>query len=100
MTAGRNPERSLATAEEIAIKALVFLAEDPERLSRFLAETGMSPDDLRGKAGDRATLAAVLDHLLADESLLLVFTSNHAIGPETIGPALHALAGRPPAWDT
>ncbi|MBN8913893.1 MAG: DUF3572 family protein, partial [Rhizobiales bacterium] len=34
----------------------------------------------------------VFDHLLADESLLLVFTASKAIPPESVAPARAALA--------
>jgi hypothetical protein len=88
-------------AEGVALLALAFLAEDVERLQRFLALTGVGPADLRQGARTPRILAAVLEHLLQDESLLLVFAASHAIAPELIGPA-HSLleqraqgAGRP-----
>jgi hypothetical protein len=34
---------------------------------------------------------AALEHLAADESLLLAFAANRGIDPETIAPALSAL---------
>ena len=81
-------------AEAIALRALAFLAEDPARLGRFLALTGMEPEELRAGAGRQETLAAVLDHVLQDESMLLEFTANNAIAPDQIAPARHLLAGR------
>jgi hypothetical protein len=80
-------------AESIALSALAFLAGDLQRLGRFLALTGMGPGDLRAEAHTPRVLAAVLDHLLRDESLLLVFTAGHGVAPELIGPA-HALLER------
>jgi hypothetical protein len=74
-------------AEAMALSALAFLAGDGGRLSRFLALTGMGPEALRAGAGRAETLAAVLDHVLQDESLLLAFTANHGIDPLTIAPA-------------
>lgn len=74
-------------AEAIALRALAFLAEDPARLVRFLSLTGMGTDELRAGAGRAETLAAVLDHVLHDESLLLEFTANNAIAPAMIAPA-------------
>ena len=62
-------EDAIENAEAIGLAALVFLTEDEDRLGRFLSETGLSPDDLRASAGTREGLVAVLDHLLADESL-------------------------------
>jgi hypothetical protein len=80
-------------AEEIASKALLYLAEDPGRLSRFLAETGVDPDELRSSAGTRGMLAAVLDHVLRDESLLLVFAAGHGLDPAQVAAAERALSG-------
>ena len=77
---------SLEEAEIIALKALAFLANDTERLSRFLALSGISPGDVRA-AADRQFLAGILSHLLQDESLLLTFTAD-----EDLDPRLPALA--------
>jgi len=74
-------------AESIGVAALAFLAEDLQRLGRFLALTGMGPGELRAEAHSPRVLAAVLDHLLRDESLLLVFSAGHGVAPELIAPA-------------
>ena len=79
-------------AEAIALRALAFLAEDPARLNRFLALTGMGPQELRAGAGRSETLSAVLDYVLHDESLLLEFTANNSIAPTLIAPAQAILA--------
>jgi hypothetical protein len=81
-------------AEMVALSALAFLAEDIERLQRFLALTGVGPADLKQGARTPRVLAAVLEHLLQDESLLLVFAASHAIAPEQIGPAQSLLERR------
>jgi hypothetical protein len=80
-------------AEAIGLAALVFLTEDGDRLGRFLGETGMSPADLGQAAGAPEMLAAVLDHLLQDESLLMVFAASAGIEPAEIAPARIALVG-------
>lgn len=80
-------------AEAIALAALGFLAADVARLGRFLALTGIGPDELRAAAGTASLQAAVLDHLLADESLLLVFSSEAGVEAQRIGFA-HALLAR------
>lgn len=74
-------------AESIAVSALAFLAGDVGRLGRFLALTGMGPGELRAQARAPRVLAAVLAHLMEDESLLLVFCAHDGIKPELIGPA-------------
>jgi hypothetical protein len=75
------------SAETIALSALAFLAEDPPRLGRFLALTGVGPDELRTHTRAPRILAAVLGHLLQDESLLLVFAATHDVAPELVAPA-------------
>ena len=68
-----DEERALATtreaAEMLAIQALAFIAEEPERLNRFLAMTGIAADEIRAAAREPGFLAGVLEHMLADESL-------------------------------
>lgn len=85
---------TLEEAEIIGLKALAFLADDEARLGRFLALTGLSGPELRAKAGDAGTLAAVLEHLAGDESLLLVFAAVSSLPPEHVGPALQALGAK------
>jgi len=84
---------SLSQAEQLGLSALTFLAEDGERLVRFLSLTGTTPADLRANAGKPGMLAAVLGHLLEDEPLLLVFTSMKGLEPASIAPA-HAVLMR------
>jgi len=78
-------------AETIALSALAFLADDVQRLGRFLALTGVGPAELREEARNPRMLAAVLNHLLQDESLLLVFAASHGIPADLIAPAQSAL---------
>lgn len=80
-------------AEEIAIRALGFLAGDADRLGRFLALTGIDPAEIRALAGKKSFLVSVLDHVMGDESLLLAFSANAGIAPDKIAPARHRLDG-------
>lgn len=91
-----TPKRKLLTieaAETIGLQVLAFLAEDPERLGRFLSLTGIGPGEIRGAAGDPAFLAAVIGHLREDESLLLVFASTVNLPAEQLGEAEALLRG-------
>jgi hypothetical protein len=83
-------------AEIIAAQALGFLAGEPQRFARFLALTGVGLEELRAAAGSTELLAAVLAHLTSDESLLLMFTAETHVAPETIAPALAILQGHQP----
>ena len=81
----------LESAEAIALQGLTFLAEEPVRFLRFLALTGLEPDEVRGRAGTPELALAVLEHLAEDESLLLVFAASRAVAPESIGRAIALL---------
>jgi len=77
----------------LAIQALAFLAEEPERLSAFLSATGIAIDDLRNAAGETDFLTGVLEHMLGDERLLLDFAGGVGIDPANVARARHALGG-------
>lgn len=94
----RDPAAERDAAEALALRALAFLAEDPERLGRFLALTGTGPGELRSRATDPALLGGVLDHLLADERLLVAFADANGIKPDAAARARRHLPGAAP-WD-
>ena len=82
---------TLESARQLALDAFLFLVQDEAHIVHFLNASGMEPADLRTRAREDRTLAAVLDHLLAHESLLLVFAANARLQPEDVGPALERL---------
>ena len=82
MIGGKKARLDRDGAMAIAAQAIVFLAADEDRLARFLALTGLSPDELKGGLGQPALLGGVLDHLLGDEALLLGFAQSAGIDPE------------------
>lgn len=65
-------------AETWALQALAWVLSDVGRADRFVAITGIAPDDLRARAGDRTVLDAVLGFLEAHEPDL--FECAKAIG--------------------
>lgn len=87
----KPPDLTLETAEGIAAQGLAFLAGEPARLARFLTETGLTPGQIREQVESPEFLAAVLEHLVGDESLLLVFAASTSVAPETVAPALALL---------
>lgn len=89
----RQESGARVDAESIGLAALVFLTEDGERLGRFLSTTGISPAELKATAGTPEGQAGVLDYLLSDESLLMVFSAEAGIDPAAIAPAREALVG-------
>jgi len=80
-------------AEMLAIAAFAFITEEPERLGAFLSMTGIGPEDIRQAARDPGFLGGVLDHMLADESLLIAFADSAGIDPADIARARRALGG-------
>ena len=91
MTLQQGPGRD--DAEAIALAALAFLAGDGERLGRFLALTGLGPTEIRAGTGDPAFLAGVLDHLMRDETLMMVFAAEAGLTPDRVASAFQLLAG-------
>lgn len=75
---------SLEAAETVGIQALGFLSSDSELLGRFLSLSGLDANGIRDVASEPSFLAAVLDFLLSDDSLILAFASNSAIAPEDV----------------
>ena len=82
-----NRALSQDDAEALAIAALGFLADDPERLSRFLALSGLTAESLRRAAAAPGFLGAVLDHLEGDDRLLVAFAAQQNCDPAQIARA-------------
>jgi Protein of unknown function (DUF3572) len=82
-------------AADIGMQALAFLAGDDDRLAKFLGLTGIAPGDLIAQAREPHMLAAVLEHLSGDESMLLVFAAEAGIAPERVAVAIGLLEAAP-----
>lgn len=90
-----RPLTTADAAREVAIGALGFLAGDPERIGPFLAESGLSPADLRGVVGSPAFQVAILDYLINRQDLLLDYASGAQIDPGHVVAAREILANAP-----
>lgn len=93
----KRPAVTRETAESLAIEALSFLAAEPARLGRFLALSGIGPDQLRSASREPGFLAGILDHIAADEPLLLLFADHVQRDPLEVLGAQVLLSGRP--WE-
>lgn len=91
----QSPDAAPA-AETIALQMLGFLASDGERLERFMATAGLTPQGLRAAAADPQFLAGVMDYLLADQSLLLAFAESVDLSPHKVMAARRHLPGFSP----
>ncbi len=79
-------------AEIVAIQALSFVADDPERLGLFLAESGIGPETLRTAAADPHFLVNVLDFVLRDDATVKAFAAASQLHPTNIAAARQALS--------
>jgi hypothetical protein len=93
LKAGRPKALTREAAETIAIQAIGFLAEEPNRIGRFMSLTGMELETLVAGAETSPVQVAVLDYLLSDESLLMVFSGHAALDPPAISAARALLDG-------
>lgn len=84
---------STEEAEIIALNALGFLASEPERLQRFMDLAGLSVEAIRANAADKAFLGGLLDYILSDQTLLLIFAEEHGLKPERIVQIRRKLPG-------
>ncbi len=87
----KQPPYARETAEMLAVQALAFIAEDDGRLSGFIASTGIAVQSIRDAAREPNFLAGVLEHILADETLLIAFAESAGIAPAEAGRARQAL---------
>jgi hypothetical protein len=86
---------SQEAAETMALTALSWLLEDPDRAGRFCAATGLGGADLARYVGDAAFLGGVLDFILEDERLLVELASASDTPPEAFSAARQRLPGAP-----
>ena len=99
MLGGRSKRKKMTpdAAFDAAVAALSFLAEDAERLERFLSLSGLGPHNLRQAAADPHFLGAVLAYVGADETLLIAFAAQAGLAPEDVAAARDTLAPERPA---
>ncbi|MFY9899649.1 MAG: DUF3572 domain-containing protein [Xanthobacteraceae bacterium] len=75
----------------LAVQALAFIAEDDGLLSGFVASTGIAVQSIRDAAREPNFLAGLLEHILADENLLIAFAASAGIDPAEVARARQAL---------
>ena len=94
----RNGVPNKENAKHLAIEALAQLAADPEKLSGFLALSGIGPENLRVAAKSPGFLQGVLDYICSDEALLREIATANGRTPEELDRARQILAGPQPDW--
>ncbi len=78
-------------APTLALRALGWILGDGPRAARFLAITGLEPDDLRERITDPALHAAVVAFLAGHEADLIDCAHDLEIRPEAIQRAAREL---------
>ncbi len=79
-------------AENVAVAAFSFITGDEERLSRFLAVSGLRPDTIRDAASSPGFLSGILDYVVSDEPLLIALAQELDAKPEHIALAHQTLS--------
>ncbi|WP_343526217.1 DUF3572 domain-containing protein [Sphingomonas sp.] len=77
----------------LALQALVWTLQSPQRAERLLALTGLSVEELRGGAGEPGMLAAILSFLEGHEADLVTCAENLGERPESLVAARRMLEG-------
>ena len=70
--------------ETLGLRALAATLSDERRAARFLELTGLSPDGIRARAGERRLLAAVIAFLEAHEPDLISVAAALEIDPAAL----------------
>lgn len=89
----QSSKPAVADPQDVAIQVLAWLADEPDLLSRFLALSGLSHDDLRHSATEPGFLAGLLDFIMGHEPTLLAFCQASGFPPETVAAAWAKISG-------
>ncbi len=86
-------------AKTIGLRALTFLAADPEAMGVFLGQCGADIETVRHRANDPEFLGFVLDHLMTEDESVIAFASAEGIDPSEVSQARAMLpGGDTPDW--
>jgi len=88
-------DHAVQAAEAVALRAVAFIVADQSYMADFLSRSGASPEHVAELIENHDFLSGVLDHLLANEALMLAFCGNAGIDPSEILPARDILASLP-----
>lgn len=86
-------------SEIVALQAMAWLLANKDLAEVFLGSTGMDPGDLKARASDPETLAAVLDFIFMDDAWVLGASAEIGCRPEELQAARRVLPGADaPSW--
>lgn len=76
----------------LALRALAWTLGEPDRASRLIDVTGITPDGLRARADDPAVQSAALSFLEAHEPDLVACAGDLGVAPARLVAARERLA--------
>ena len=79
-------------AQELGLRALVWVLTEPDRALRFMDLTGLTPAALRAGAGDPAVLSATLAFLESHEPDLMACAAAIDVPPAALVAANESLS--------
>jgi hypothetical protein len=77
----RGKDTNDPDAETLALSALGWTLSDGDRAQRLLSLTGLTPNELRDRLGDRNLLSAMLGFLEAHEPDLVACAETLGVSP-------------------
>lgn len=80
-------------AEETAGTVLAWMAGEPDMLQRFLALSGVAPDQIRSAIADPGFLAGMIDFMMGHEPTLMAFCEATDTKPEKVVAAHQYYSG-------
>jgi len=81
------------SAISLAFKAITFIVADDTLRDRFLALSGLSPDEIRANLPETTFQASILEFLVSHEPDLIAFAKDINETPEQIVKAWRTLGG-------
>ena len=82
----------------LSLKAVAFIVADEPTRGRFLELTGLDAQGLKEGLENPQFLGSVLDFVLGDETLLMVFCANAGVEPDSVSKARMQLPGANEAY--
>src|SRR5688572_21247610 len=80
-------------AEELAIKVLGWLTQDPDMMGRFLALSGIEAGSIRQAAREPGFFAGLTGFLMNHEPTLMTFCEQNAVKAEFVAACHRTLSG-------
>ncbi|WP_235890716.1 DUF3572 domain-containing protein [Martelella alba] len=84
LKASQKTRKHHPAPEELAVEILLYLAAEPELLSRFSALTGIMPQQLRAFSAEPGFSRAMVGFLAGHEPTLIAFCQATGTDPDAV----------------